>query len=314
MICTLLKTSKEGTAGFSVPSESEVPLLQIMGILNVTPDSFSDGGQYNSIDRALARAAEMIAEGVSIIDVGGESTRPGATFVSPSEEYDRVIPIIDAIKREFSIALSVDTSQPEVITAALDLSVDMINDVRALSLPGALTAVAIHKHPANICLMHAPLVDYTLSDKAAIFTMQADLLTKIKTKEFSEQSATLTCLIPNIKAFLTERISACFNAGIARDRLIIDPGFGFGKTFHENSYLLRHLDELQSLKQPILVGLSRKTTVIGNVLNLPVNERLYASLSLAVLAVAKGARYIRTHDVKPTREAVEMARAILTEA
>lgn len=259
-----------------------------MGVINITPESRYGGGLTRLCDALLKRVGQMVDEGAAIIDVGGESTRPGASPVSLQEELDRTLPVLEAIKKNFPVSLSVDTRKPEVMRAAIALGVDIINDVNALRAEGALAVVA--KSEASVCLMH----------------MQGEPQTMQLAPHYAD-------VVAEVKAFLAERVQACLTAGIAKERIIIDPGFGFGKTFQHNAQLLNHLDDLQTLGLPVLVGLSRKM-LIAHALNLPVEQRLYASLALAVLAIQKGAAIIRTHDVKPTLEAVRMASRILKEA
>lgn len=261
---------------------------QIMGIINITPESRYGGGFTRLCDEVLRRVEQMINDGAAIIDVGGESTRPGAMPVSLQEELDRVMPILEVIKNNFSILLSVDTLKPEVMKAALAIGVDLINDVNALRAEGALEIVA--NSQAAVCLMH----------------MQGEPRTMQVAPYYED-------VVAEVKTFLKERVEACLTAGISKERILIDPGFGFGKSLAHNSRLLNHLDELKDLDVPILVGLSRKI-MIEAVLNLPVEQRLYASLALAVLAITKGAAIIRTHDVKPTLEAIRMASRVLAEA
>jgi len=258
----------------------------VMGILNVTPDSFSDGGRFFSRDAALRQAETMVAEGAAIIDVGGESTRPRAPAVSEQEELDRVLPVLEAILANLPVAVSVDTSKPGVIREALHRGASMINDVRALRGPGALAAVA--GSDAQICLMH----------------MQGSPTTMQDSPRYGD-------VVAEVKAFLDERIRACVAAGIARERLIVDPGFGFGKTLAHNLGLLRRLAEFHDLGQPLLVGLSRKST-IGQLLNAPPAQRLHGSLAAAVIAAWQGARILRVHDVKPTVEALTICTAVMT--
>jgi len=259
-----------------------------MGILNITPESRYGGGFTRLCDAVLPRVEQMVHEGAAIIDVGGESTRPGATPVALQEELDRVIPILEIVKQNFPILLSIDTRKPEVMRAALKIGVDIINDVNALQAEDALAIAA--NSEAAVCLMH----------------MQGEPQTMQKAPQYEN-------VVTEVKTFLTARVQACFAAGIPKERLLIDPGFGFGKSLAHNSQLLNHLDELKTLEVPILVGLSRKI-MIEAALNLPVEQRLYASLALAVLAITKGAVIIRTHDVKPTLEAVRMAHRVLAEA
>ena len=261
--------------------------VAIMGILNVTPDSFSDGGLFLSASKAVDHVARMIAEGADIIDVGGESTRPGASSVSADEEKERVIPIIEAVSQRFDVVLSIDTSKAEVMTSAVDAGAGMINDVRALTEANALQVVA--KMSVPVCLMHMQGTPQTMQDKPVYDEVVAD-----------------------VRAFLSERIDACVAAGIELSRLIIDPGFGFGKTQQQNFALLNELEGIRMHGLPILVGLSRKS-LIGQTLGLAVDERLHASIALALLAVKNGANIIRVHDVKETCEAVRMVEAVVTE-
>ena len=256
-----------------------------MGILNVTPDSFSDGGHFIKADAALAQAGKMLADGADIIDIGGESTRPGAQTVSVEEELVRVIPIIEALREQSDVFISVDTSKPQVMSAAVAAGADMINDVRALREPGALDAAAALNTP--VCLMH----------------MQGEPRSMQQQPHYDD-------VLTEVKSFLDSRVIACEQAGIARGQLVIDPGFGFGKTLEHNLALFRRLPDLQSLGLPVLVGVSRKS-MIGAVLDIPVEERMAASVALAGLAVWLGASIIRTHDVRETRDAVKMCHAVV---
>lgn len=257
---------------------------RVMGVLNVTPDSFSDGGRFRGRERALARAREMVAEGAAVIDVGGESTRPGAPAVPLQEELDRVIPVVEAIGGALPVPLSVDTQKPEVMVAAVAAGAGMINDVNALRAPGALEAA--RRAGVPVCLMHMQGSPRTMQAAPAY----GDVLTEVRD-------------------FLLERARACQGAGIPRERILLDPGFGFGKTLDHNLQLLRGLTALVETGYPVLVGLSRKS-MIGAVLDLPVEQRLAPSLALAVLAVWQGARLVRAHDVRPTAEAIAMAEAV----
>lgn len=251
----------------------DLSLPHVMGILNVTPDSFSDGGAFNSLDSALQQSERMIQEGASIIDVGGESTRPGAAPVSTQQELDRVLPIVEAIKKRFDIVVSVDTSTTEVIRGAAHLGMGLINDVRALEREGALQAAAETELP--ICLMHMKGVPKTMQE-------QPDYAS----------------VVDDVVGYLMSRVVACESAGIDRSRLILDPGIGFGKTLSHNLSLLNHTDTLRSLGFEVLMGLSRKT-MIGDVLGNPVEERLYGTMGANASAYLKGARIFRVHDVKP---------------
>ena len=253
---------------------------QVMGILNVTPDSFSDGGQFLAQDSALAQAKQMVADGAGIIDVGGESTRPGAAIVSIEEEISRVVPVIQAIHSEIDIPISIDTSKPEVMRAAIKAGAGLINDVRALTIDGSLQAAVDCDVP--ICLMHA---------QGSPQTMQDD-------PHYDD-------VVSNVIDFLSERVSVCEKAGISRHKLILDPGFGFGKRAIHNLQLMKYLSKVIEQGLPVLVGVSRKS-MIGKLLNVSVEERLAASLSLATISVWQGAKIIRSHDVRETVQAIMM--------
>jgi dihydropteroate synthase len=261
--------------------------LVVMGVLNVTPDSFYDGGRYQHLDRALMQAERLVAEGAEIIDVGGESTRPGACPVSESEEIDRVVPVVDALHARIGCAVSIDTSKPVVMRAAVAAGASMINDVRALRAPGAIEAAAELRVP--VCLMH----------------MQGEPRTMQEAPQYVD-------VVEDVAAFLVERAAAACAGGVPREALIVDPGFGFGKRIEHNLALLRDLGRIAALGYPVLVGLSRKS-MIGTLLGRPVEQRLPASLALAVIAVLKGARIIRVHDVAPTVDALRMAQAVIGE-
>lgn len=256
----------------------------VMGILNITPDSFSDGGVFFDRAEAVAGAVRMAQEGAAIIDVGGESTRPGARPVSVQEELDRVIPAIEAIAAEIAVPVSVDTSKPEVMRAAVAAGAGFINDVLALRADGALEAAAALGTP--VCLMHMLGEPRTMQDNP----------------QYDD-------VVNDIRAFLEARIAACVAAGIARVRIVVDPGFGFGKTLEHNLELLRRLKEFAALGVPVLAGLSRKS-MIGKALGLPVGRRAHASVALALLAVQNGAQIVRVHDVGPTVEALRMYAAV----
>ncbi|RUJ52417.1 dihydropteroate synthase [Pseudomonas aeruginosa] len=256
----------------------------VMGILNVTPDSFSDGGRYDRLDDALRHAERMVREGATLIDVGGESTRPGARSVSPTEELERVAPVVERIARELDVVISVDTSTPAVMRETARLGAGLINDVRSLQRDGALDA-AVDSGLA-VCLMHMRGEPQTMQDAPAYQDVVAE-----------------------VGAFLQERVDACVAAGIDRERLLLDPGFGFAKTLEHNLVLFRHLRALHGLGLPLLVGVSRKS-MIGKVLGREVDERLYGSLALAALALAKGARIIRVHDVAATVDVMRMISAV----
>ncbi|GGX44772.1 dihydropteroate synthase [Saccharospirillum salsuginis] len=257
---------------------------QVMGVLNVTPDSFSDGGHFIGHDQALRHATEMVDQGAAIIDIGGESTRPGATPVSVQEELDRVIPVIEALAGRVDAVLSVDTSTPEVMREAARAGVHLLNDVRALSRDGALEAAAGLGLP--VCLMH----------------MQGQPGTMQLNPQYGD-------VVGEVLRYLGDRIAACEAAGMKRQQLLVDPGFGFGKTVGHNLRLLNELDRLQSLGCPILVGMSRKS-MIGDVLGKPVDQRLYGSLAVAVAAAMKGAAIVRVHDVAETVDAITMINAM----
>ena len=256
----------------------------IMGVLNVTPDSFSDGGRYAARDAALAHARRMVEEGAGIIDVGGESARPGAQAVSAQQELDRVIPVIEALRNEIPVPISIDSAKPEVMRAAIAAGAGFINDVQALWAEGALTAAAALNVP--VCLMHMRGEPRTMQDDPRY----ADV-------------------VGEVRDFLKQRLDACMRAGIPRARLVIDPGFGFGKTLEHNLALLRGLRAFSALGVPVLAGLSRKS-MIGKALDLPLGQRLHASVALALLAVQNGASIVRTHDVGPTVEAIRMLEAV----
>ncbi|MGA9032812.1 MAG: dihydropteroate synthase [Sulfuricaulis sp.] len=260
----------------------------VMGILNVTPDSFSDGGVFLSRESAIAHARRMADEGADIIDVGGESTRPGAQPVSAQEEMDRVVPVIEALRGNFPLPISIDTSKPEVMRAAVAAGAGFINDVRALRDEGALEAAASLQVP--VCLMH----------------MQGE-------PRGMQENPRYRDVLSEIGDFLRTRLQAARAAGIPAQRLVIDPGFGFGKTLEHNLELLRGLKKLQSLGAPILVGLSRKS-LIGKALGLPVEGRLQASVALALMAVQNSARIVRVHDVGPTVETLRMWSAVYPES
>lgn len=258
--------------------QSNRPL--VMGILNTTPDSFSDGGNYLRKDIALRRIESMIQEEVDIIDVGGESTRPGAQAVSVNEELDRVIPMVEAVVASGK-PVSVDTSKAAVMTEAINAGACMINDVCALQDEGAIDAVASDPN-VLLCLMHM---------KGQPRTMQ--------------QNPKYTDVVSEVKTFLKERAALCQESGIATERICLDPGFGFGKTLQHNCELMKHLDSFKELNLPLLVGVSRKT-MIGTILDADVNSRVNGSVAAAMYALTKGANILRVHDVKPTVEAVKL--------
>ena len=259
----------------------------VMGVLNVTPDSFSDGGRYTTRDAALRQARQLLDEGAAIIDVGGESTRPGATPVAEQEELDRVVPVVEALSRELGALVSVDTSTPAVIRETAAVGAGLINDVRSLRRPGALEAAAATGLP--VCVMHMVGEPGNMQDNPRYDDVTAEVV-----------------------AFLRERVAACVAAGIPRERLLVDPGFGFAKTLDHNLRLLAELEQLRALDLPILVGLSRKG-MIGQILGRPVEERLPGSLAAAVMCVERGASIVRAHDVKATVDAVRLAHAVMNE-
>ena len=261
---------------------------RVMGILNVTPDSFSDGGQHVALDDALRHAERMLAEGAAMIDVGGESTRPGATPVSPQEELDRVAPVVELLVRELDALVSVDTSCPTVMREASELGAGMINDVRALERDGALLAAVGSGLP--VCLMHRQGEPQNMQQAPAY------------SRPIEEE----------VTDYLARRVAECEAAGLRRNRLLVDPGFGFGKSVEHNLRLLKYMETLQSLELPLLVGMSRKS-MIGKVLGRPVEERLSGGLALAAMAVERGANILRVHDVAATVDAVNMAWAVLQE-
>ncbi len=262
---------------------------QIMGILNVTPDSFSDGGRFNSQQQALAHARQMIAEGATIIDVGGESTRPYADSVSETEELARVIPIIEALRAEFPVHISIDSNKAQVIKEAVAAGADLINDVMALQNEGCLAIAAAAPASVKICLMHSQGNPRTMQNNPQYEDVTND-----------------------VYHFLQQRIETAIAAGIAQSRLIIDVGFGFGKTVSHNLQLMQQLHRFHALNCPMLVGTSRKS-MIGLVLDKPVNERLYGGLALTSMAVMQGAQIIRTHDVAATADVVKMTWRVMQE-
>lgn len=257
---------------------------QVMGILNITPDSFSDGGLHNSLSDALRHAEAMIKAGASIIDIGGESTRPNAINVSVQEELDRVIPVVEAISKRFDIVVSVDTSTPDVMLEAANVGAGFLNDVRSFQREGALGAAKQTGLP--ICIMHMRGEPHTMQGQ----THYDDL-------------------VREVKEFLQIRSVACQEAGISKEQIIIDPGFGFAKNLEQNLLLFHHLGQLQSLGYPLLVGVSRKS-MIGGVLGKDVTDRLYGSLGLAALAITKGACILRVHDVAATVDIVKVISAV----
>ncbi|WP_078043565.1 dihydropteroate synthase [Cellvibrio sp. PSBB023] len=261
----------------------------VMGILNTTPDSFSDGGSYYqnhrlSLDLAVRRAEQMLAEGAQIIDIGGESTRPGAPVVSEQEELERVVPVVEAVAGKLGALVSVDTSSAQVIRESARHGAGLINDVRALQRDGALAAAAAAGLP--VCLMH----------------MQGEPDTMQENPHYSD-------VVEQVSSFLQQRITDCLAAGIAREQILLDPGFGFGKTLAHNLALLQRLPEFARLGLPLLVGMSRKS-MVAQLLGRPVEQRLAGSLALALLAAERGASIIRVHDVAETVDVLKVLAAV----
>lgn len=257
----------------------------VMGILNVTPDSFSDGGRFLAAETAVRHALRMAEQGAAIVDIGGESTRPGAAAVGEQEEMDRVLPVIEAVIAGTDVPVSIDTSKPAVMRAAVAAGAALINDVRALQEAGALEAAAELQRP--VCLMH----------------MQGEPRTMQQEPHYRD-------VVAEVVQFLRDRVAACREAGLGPDRLVIDPGFGFGKTPAHNIQLLANLRQLTAIGPPVLIGVSRKST-LGAITGREVGERLPAGLAAAVLAVERGAGIVRTHDVRETVDAIRIATAII---
>lgn len=253
--------------------------VYIMGILNVTPDSFSDGGKYSGIDQALLRVEEMVKEGMDILDIGGESTRPGYTLLSEEQEQERILPIVEAVKKRFDVPVSLDTYKSKVAEAGIQAGADLINDIWGLKYDEKMAGV-IAKAGIPCCLMH-------------------------NRKEADYQS-----LMEDITADLAETLSIAEDAGIDRNKIILDPGIGFGKTYEQNLSVLHHLEELNGFGCPMLLGVSRKS-VIGLTLDLPVTERVEGTIATTVLGVMKGCSFVRVHDIKENLRAVRMTEAIL---
>lgn len=251
----------------------------VMGILNVTPDSFSDGGKFNRLDAALAHVEEMLADGMDVLDIGGESTRPGYVLLSDQEEIDRVCPVIEAVKARFDVPISLDTYKGAVAEAGIRSGADLINDIWGLKYDDKLAGI-IARHGVPCCLMH------------------------------NRHSADYVDYIPDLCADLQQTLSIADAAGIGRDKIILDPGVGFGKTYQHNLTIIHRLEELHRFGLPILLGTSRKS-VIGLTLDLPANERLEGTLVTTVLAVQKGCMFVRVHDIKENVRAIRMAEAIL---
>lgn len=258
---------------------------KVMGVLNRTPDSFSDGGAYTDFDAALRQAHLMVEEGAAILDIGGESTRPGAKAVGAQQELERVIPLIERLAHETDVPISIDTSKPEVMREAVRAGAIMVNDVYALRLPGALEAV--RDCAMTVCLMH----------------MQGEPRSMQHNPHYEN-------VVTEVKQFLQDRIQVCEAGGIPAARIVVDPGFGFGKTLEHNLVLLRELREFGSLGRPLLIGLSRKSSIGTLSGNLPPNQRLHGSVAAAVIAVLQGAHIVRAHDVGPTVQALKVAAAV----
>jgi dihydropteroate synthase len=257
----------------------------VMGIVNVTPDSFSDGGKYSSVERAVEHALQLIAEGADILDIGGESTRPGAAPVGLDEELRRVIPVIEALSKVTTVPLSTDTYKPEVMRAAIQAGADIVNDICALREEGALEIVA--NSNAGVCLMHMQGIPQTM-----------------------QINPQYTDVVSEVKQFLADRVEACLTHGIASERITLDPGFGFGKTTAHNVALIQHLDSFVELGFPLLVGLSRKS-VLGRIAGGDEQQRLHAGLAASVISVMKGAKIVRVHDVKATVDALKVVAAVM---
>ena len=257
---------------------------KVMGIVNVTPDSFSDGGQFSSANLAIAHALKLVDEGASILDIGGESTRPNATPVSLQQELARVIPVIEALVKQVNIPISIDTYKPQVMQAAIAAGANMVNDVRALQEDGALSIVA--NNNVGVCLMH----------------MQG-------TPQIMQNNPHYNDVINDVKTFLAARLQATIGAGASPSRILLDPGFGFGKTREHNIAMINQLESFTELDQPLLVGLSRKS-VLGQMTGNDVDARLYASIAASVIAAMNGAKILRVHDVKATVEALKVVAAL----
>ena len=257
-----------------------------MGVINVTPDSFSDGGKFLRTDKAVTQAVQLIKQGANIIDIGGESTRPGADVVSVDEEIKRVVPVIEALRKvNSSITISIDSSKPEVMSTAIKAGANFINDVNALQENGALSIAAKSNLP--VCLMHKQGQPKTMQNKPEY----RDVLTEVMD-------------------FFQQKVDNCLFAGIEAKNIILDPGIGFGKTLEHNLILLKNINKLKSLGYPILIGVSRKS-MIGEILNAEVEDRLYGSLAIAQFAYTQGAKYLRVHDVKATNDVLKITQELL---
>ncbi|WP_036302333.1 dihydropteroate synthase [Methylotenera sp. L2L1] len=257
----------------------------VMGIVNVTPDSFSDGGIYSSTDLAIAHGLELIAEGADILDIGGESTRPGAPPVSLDEELRRVMPVIEALAAVSTVPLSIDTYKPEVMRRAIAAGIDIVNDVRALQEDDAIEIVA--NSDVGVCLMHMQGMPQTM-----------------------QLAPSYQDVVSEVLQFLTDRMHIVTSAGIAIDRIVLDPGFGFGKTTAHNIALIQHLTEIGAIGRPLLVGLSRKS-VLGKIAGGDEQQRLHAGLAASVISAMKGAKIVRVHDVKATVDALKVVTAVM---
>ena len=265
--------------------EIDLSIPRVMGVLNVTPDSFSDGGHFNSLDAALVQAEKMVLAGASFIDVGGESTRPGAAPVSLAEELARVCPIVELIKKQLDVVVSVDTSSPEVMREAVGLGAGFINDVRALQRDGAIDAVIDLNVP--VCVMHMQGIPETMQDNPQY-----------------------NSVVDTVERYLIGCVESLISKGFDRNKVLIDPGFGFGKTLAHNLQLLNGVDRLVKSNFPVLVGVSRKS-MIGAILDKPVSERMIGSVAAATIAAYKGASILRVHDVKETVDAMSVVQALL---
>ncbi|AVF36034.1 dihydropteroate synthase [Rahnella sikkimica] len=271
-------TARESTLDLTFP--------QVMGILNVTPDSFSDGGRHNTLELAIRHAQKMVDAGATLLDIGGESTRPGAEEVSEDEELARVVPVVEAIARRFDVWISVDTSKASVIRESAKAGMHLINDIRSLQEPGALAAAAETGLP--VCLMH----------------MQGDPKTMQHSPHYDD-------VVAEVEQYLVGQIARCVNAGIQKNNLLLDPGFGFGKNLEHNYQMLARLSEFHHLGLPLLVGMSRKS-MVGQLLHVSPEKRVTGSVACAVIAAMQGAQIIRVHDVKETVEAMRIVEATLS--
>lgn len=283
--CVIMDVNTKTNTNTATLSEliiGEMPV--IMGILNVTPDSFSDGGDFTRFEVAVARALEMQAQGAEIIDVGGESTRPGAQPVDASQEIERVVPVIEAIRQQSDVLISIDTSKPEVMRAAVEAGANLINDVNALRADGALECCAELGVP--VCLMH----------------MQGEPRSMQQQPEYAD-------VLGDVMDFFQDRVQFCIEAGIDQNKILLDPGFGFGKTLEHNLQLLSRLNEFVELDFPVLVGISRKS-MLGEILDRPVGERVIGGVAATVIAHDKGARWFRVHDVAETSDALKICTAV----